>query len=158
VDALGKGHMTRTSVLTSVLSLAMAAGVAGAQNYQNYPQGPPPPPQQNGYQGQPGYPPNQGGYQREGSYQGQGRYPGGGWDTPPQEFAGMRQRGFRDGIEGARRDFENHRPPNVNNRDEFRNPSFIPRPDRREYKMGFRRGYDVGVSHMFGPPRGPRPY
>lgn len=89
--------------------------------------GPPPPPPQ-GYQG--------------------------GWDAPPPEFAAVRQRGFRDGIQGARKDFENHRQPNVNNRDEFRHPGFIPGPDRREYKIGFRRGYDVGVRHIYGPPPG----
>ncbi len=80
-----------------------------------------------------------------------------GWDAPPPEFAGVRQRGFHDGIEGARKDFENHRSPNVNNRDEFRHPSFIPGPDRREYKIGFRRGYEVGVRHVYGPPHS-RPY
>jgi hypothetical protein len=154
--------MNIVRLLATGLSVGVLSGTV-ALSAQNYQQGPPPPPQgnyqgQGGYQGQNGYqgqPP----YQGQPGYQGQGRYQGGGgWDAPPSEFAAMRQRGFRDGIEGARRDFENHRPPNVNNRDEFRNPSFIPRPDRREYKMGFRRGYDVGVSHMFGPPRGPRPY
>jgi hypothetical protein len=125
--------MNYRGVIPAFLSLVLTAGIAQAQNYQNY-QGPPP----------------QGGYVQ-----------GGGWDAPPPEFQAMRQRGFRDGIEGARRDFENHRPPNVNNRDEFRNPHFIPPPDRREYRFGFRRGYDVGVKHIYGPgpgPRGPRPY
>ena len=79
---------------------------------------------------------------------------GPGWETPPPEFAAAQQRGYHDGIEGARKDFENHRPPNVNNRDEFRNPHFIPGPDRRDYRIGFRRGYDVAVRHMYG--SGPR--
>jgi hypothetical protein len=74
-----------------------------------------------------------------------------GWDQVPQEFRAAQQRGFRDGIEGARKDFQNHRPPNVNNRDEFRNPHFISPPDRADYRMGFRRGYDVAVHHMYGP-------
>jgi hypothetical protein len=71
------------------------------------------------------------------------------------------RRGFQDGIQGARRDFENHRPPNVNNRDEFRNPKFLPPPDRRDYREGFRRGYDVAVRHMYGQGQGRgdrRPY
>lgn len=113
------------------LSLLVAAGAAHAQ----YPQGPPPP---QGY-GQQGY-----------GQQGYGQGDRGGWDAPPPEFAAARQRGFRDGVEGARRDFENHRPPNVNNRDEFRNPRFMAPPDRRDYRDGFRRGYDVGVRHMYG--------
>jgi hypothetical protein len=80
-------------------------------------------------------------------------YGQGGWDQAPPEFRAAQQRGFHDGIEGARKDFENHRPPNVNNRDEFRNPKFIPAPDRRDYRMGFRRGYEVAVQHMYGPRR-----
>jgi hypothetical protein len=73
-----------------------------------------------------------------------------GWEQVPQEFRAAQQRGFRDGIEGARRDFQNHRPPNVNNRDEFRNPHFISPPDRADYRMGFRHGYDVAVRHIYG--------
>ena len=107
------------------LALLATTGLAQAQQY---------------YQGPP--PPLPGGYVQ------------GGWEAPPPEFAAAQQRGFHDGIEGAKRDFENHRPPNVNNRDEFRNPKFIPPPDRRDYRFGFRRGYDVAVRHMYGP--GPR--
>lgn len=120
------------------LLLSAAAGTASAQGY-----GPPPPQPPQGY-GQGGY--GQGGY-------GQGGYGGqqGGWDNAPQEFRDAQRRGFHDGIEGARRDFQNHRPPNVNNRDEFRHPNFIPGPDRRDYKFGFRKGYDVAARHMYGP-------
>ena len=122
----GSGFRTVRCYAT-VLSLSMLTGTATAiaQNY-----GPPP---------QPGY--------------GQG-YNGGGWDTVPPEFRAAQQRGFHDGIEGARKDFQNHRPPNVNNRDEYRNPKYIPGPDRRDYRFGFQRGYDVAVRHMYGP--GPR--
>ncbi len=83
-----------------------------------------------------------------------GPYQGGGWDAPPAEFRAAQQRGFQDGVEGARKDFQNHREPNVNNRDEYRHPNFIPGPDRRDYKYGFRQGYDIAVHHMYGP--GPR--
>ena len=71
----------------------------------------------------------------------------------PPEFREIQQRGFHDGIEGARHDFQNHRAPNVNNRDEFRHPH-VPGPDRRDYRMAFQRGYSVGVQHFYGPPRG----
>ena len=50
------------------------------------------------------------------------------WEGVPPEFRAAQQRGFHDGVEGARKDFANHRPPNVNNRDEFRHPNFIPAP------------------------------
>ena len=47
--------------------------------------------------------------------QGYGQGPGpGGWDQPPGSYRNdiMRQ-GYHDGIEGARKDVENHRRPNV---------------------------------------------
>ncbi len=114
--------MRLTSYLAPVLSLAMAASSAVAVA-QYY--GPPPPPPQ--------------------------AYGQGGWDAPPAEFQEAMRRGFHDGIEGARKDFQNHRPPNVNNRDEFRNPHFIAPPDRHDYREGFRRGYAIAVSHIYGP-------
>jgi ribosome modulation factor len=76
--------------------------------------------------------------------------PGPMWNAPPPGFRDVERRGFQDGITGAQRDFQNHRRPNVNNRDEFRNPSFIPPQDRRAYRAAFRRGYDAGVRHFFG--------
>ena len=79
---------------------------------------------------------------------------GGGWDGPPNDLQNdVQRRGFHDGLEGARKDFENHRQPNVNNRDEYRHPSVGGRL-RHDYRVGFRRGYDVGVRHMMG--GGPR--
>ncbi len=113
--------------LAFAVALLSASGAALAQGY-----GPPPPPP--GYAQGPGYGP-------------------GGWDAPPPEFREFQQRGYHDGVEGARRDFENHRPPNVNNRDEFRHPTFIPREMRRDYKDGFRQGYYAAVRHMTGGPR-----
>ena len=71
----------------------------------------------------------------------------GGWDNVPSEFTDAQRRGFHDGIEGARKDYENHRAPNVNNRDEYRHPS-VPGRDRRAYRDAFRRGYSVGVQHL----------
>lgn len=106
--------------LAPVLSLFLMAGAASAQYY-----GPPPP--------------------RPDSYG-----PVQPWESAPPEFREAMQRGFHDGVEGARKDFQNHRPPNVNNRDEYRNPHFIPRPDRRDYRIAFLRGYNVGVQHMYG--------
>lgn len=146
-----------------VLALAML-GTAGVGFGQGYPpqQQQQPYPQQQPYQQQQGYPP-QGG--QPGYPQGQPGYgERGGWDAPPNEMREFARQGFRDGIEGARRDAENHRRPNVNNRDEFRRPP-VPREVRNDYRMGFRRGYDVAVRRMmggggngFGPGQGPRPY
>ncbi|GAC1658313.1 MAG: hypothetical protein NVS9B15_19920 [Acidobacteriaceae bacterium] len=62
----------------------------------------------------------------------------------------MEQRGFDDGLQGAERDFTNHRRPNVNNRDEYRDPDSVPRWAQQEYREGFRRGYYVGVRQIHG--------
>jgi hypothetical protein len=70
------------------------------------------------------------------------------WQTAPRELNESQQRGFHDGIEGARKDFDNHRQPNVENRDEYRHPS-LPPEMREAYREGFRRGYQVGVEHIF---------
>ena len=119
-----------------VPALAMAMFVSTAAAHAQYgPQGPPP----NGYGQGPGGPGGPGG-----------------WDAPPPAFRDAQQRGYRDGVEGARRDVQNHRPPNVNNRDEYRHPS-VPRDLRRDYKDGFRQGYNVAIQHMLGGP-GRRPY
>ena len=74
-------------------------------------------------------------------------YAAGGWDAPPSEYNEVSRRGFHDGLEGARKDYENHRQPNVNNRDEYRHPN-VEKGLRADYRTGFERGYDAGVRHM----------
>jgi len=73
----------------------------------------------------------------------------GGWDAPPGELNELQRQGFHDGIEGAHKDYDNHRRPDVNNRDEYRHPH-LPPEQREAYRDGFRRGYDVGVRHLYG--------
>jgi hypothetical protein len=81
----------------------------------------------------------------------------GDWNAPPQEYSGIQRQGYRDGLEGARKDFENHRRPDPNNRDEYRHPNVAPAL-WDAYREGFRRGYDVGVQHwMGGQPMQPAP-
>ena len=69
------------------------------------------------------------------------------WNIPPQEFREIQRQGFHDGIEGARRDYDNHRRPDVNNRDEFRHPH-VPDSARADYREGFRRGYETAMDHL----------
>ena len=76
-------------------------------------------------------------------------YEHGGWDAPPQEFREVQRRGFHDGIEGARKDFDNHRAPNVRNREEYRHPP-VDSSMRDDYREGFRRGYEVAMRHLEG--------
>jgi hypothetical protein len=71
----------------------------------------------------------------------------GGWDMPPGEYQEFQRKGFHDGIEGARKDFENHRPPSPENRDEYRHPD-VPHNARHDYREAFRHGYQVGWQHF----------
>lgn len=80
------------------------------------------------------------------------------WEAPPGEFNEVQRRGFHDGVEGARRDFGNHRNPDVENRDEYRHPD-VPGRLREAYRVAYRRGYQVAASHLWqvGPPPVPQP-
>jgi hypothetical protein len=79
-------------------------------------------------------------------------YQHGEWETAPKEFRDAQRRGYQDGVAGARKDFDNHRRPDVNNRDEYRKPP-VAGPDQNDYRDGFQRGYGVAVQHMYGTPR-----
>ena len=84
----------------------------------------------------------------------------GGWDAPPQEFREIQRQGFHDGLVAARNDFDNHNPPNIEERREFRHPP-VPDDFKNDYRDGFRRGYNAAFSHFResaappGPRRGP---
>lgn len=59
------------------------------------------------------------------------------------------QRGFYDRVKGAEHDFWNHRRPDVNNRDEYRDPDSVPGWARHEYREGFREGYYRRVRQLY---------
>jgi hypothetical protein len=71
----------------------------------------------------------------------------GGWDAPPREFREIQRQGFHDGIDGARKDFDHHRAPNVEGRSEYRRPH-VPPSARDDYRDGFRRGYEAAMNHL----------
>ena len=75
----------------------------------------------------------------------------GDWEMPPSEFRDVQRRGFHDGVQGARRDFDHHRPANVNGREEYRHPHVDPSV-RDDYRDGFRRGYEVAMHHLMDYP------
>jgi len=66
-----------------------------------------------------------------------------------------RMRGFQEGMEGAMHDFENHRQPNPENRDEYRHPH-VPYQLQTAYRNGFQRGYNVAMRGLMGLPTGRR--
>ena len=77
-------------------------------------------------------------------YYGQGQF---GYGQHQAEEA-WEQRGVSDGMRGAERDFQNHRRPDVNNRDEYRRPR-VPGWARHEYREGFERGYNIRARQIY---------
>jgi hypothetical protein len=71
----------------------------------------------------------------------------GGWDEAPGEFREAQRKGFHDGIEAARSDFNEHRHPDVERHGSYKHPD-VSHADREDYRDGFRRGYDAGMAHM----------
>ena len=70
------------------------------------------------------------------------------WEAP-ERFSETGRRGFHDGVEGAQKDFGNHRRPNVFNREEYRSPR-VPEATSQEYREGFRRGYEMAAARLWG--------
>ena len=69
------------------------------------------------------------------------------WDQPPSEFREMEKRGFHDGVQGAMKDYDHHRFPDVERRSEYRRPH-VEASLREDYRKGFRRGYDSAMKHL----------
>lgn len=74
------------------------------------------------------------------------------WAVVPPGYQGAERKGFFDGVEGARKDYQNHRMPDVDNRDEYRHPP-VHKDEREAYRRGFRHGYAVGVNNLMHPDR-----
>lgn len=130
--------MKRISILSLAAAVAAVTFISGGANFASalgvpaqFNQQPPPPPPPPGY-----------GQDRDHDRDRE-------WEGPPQELDEVARHGFHDGIEGARKDFGNHRRPDVHNREEFRHPP-VPHQDRQAYRRGFERGYQVGVEHLMG--------
>jgi hypothetical protein len=69
------------------------------------------------------------------------------WDQPPSEFREMEKRGFHDGVQGAMKDYDHHRFPDVERRSEYRKPH-VEASLREDYRKGFRRGYNDAMKHL----------
>jgi hypothetical protein len=70
-----------------------------------------------------------------------------GWDAPPGEFRDIQRQGFHMGIEGARKDFDHHKAPDVESHGEFRHPP-VSRSARDDFREGYRRGYEAAMNHL----------
>lgn len=71
------------------------------------------------------------------------------WDQPPDEYRDVQRQGFRDGIEAARRDFDQHTRKDVDDHERYRRPP-VQGNMQTDYRDGFRHGYDMAMRHMQG--------
>ena len=120
-------RMNLKRLAAPAIAFAMFASTAVLAHAQGYPPPPPPP----GY-GQP--------------YGQPVPYGARGWDAPPGELRDFARQGYIDGVQGAERDWQNHRIWNVRNRDEFRHPH-VPGNVAGSYREAFKRGYYATASH-----------
>jgi hypothetical protein len=69
---------------------------------------------------------------------------------PPPAWSEIARQGFHDGVQAARRDISQGRPPDVNRHPKFRNPP-VPPPAFEDYRHGFREGYQQTFQRGPGP-------
>ena len=70
-----------------------------------------------------------------------------GWDEPPEELREAQKRGFHEGIEAARHDFDRHSRKDADDHEAYKHPP-VERELRNDFREGFRRGYSVAMDHL----------
>ena len=69
------------------------------------------------------------------------------WDEPPEELRDAQRRGFHEGVEAARRDFDRRSHKDADDHDIYKHPP-VERELRNDFREGFRRGYAVAKDHL----------
>jgi hypothetical protein len=69
------------------------------------------------------------------------------WDEPPEEFREAQRKGFHEGVEAARHDFESRNHKDADDHESYRHPR-VERELRDDYRDGFKRGYSAAMHHM----------
>ena len=70
------------------------------------------------------------------------------WDDAPMEFTQVRRDGFQAGLAAAQRDYERQLRPSVERQEFYQHP-VAPPPMWEEFRVGFRRGYEVANQHLY---------
>jgi len=71
------------------------------------------------------------------------------WDAVPQGYSDIARRGWHDGLEAARMDWEAHRTMDPYHTMMFRRPP-VQGPAKAEYRNAYLRGYDAAMHHNRG--------
>jgi hypothetical protein len=69
------------------------------------------------------------------------------WGVPPAEYRETQRRGYQDGVEAARWDFDAHHKTDADDHDTYRHPP-VEEASRNEYREGFREGYKRAMDHL----------
>ena len=69
------------------------------------------------------------------------------WDEPPEELRDVQRKGFHEGVEAARHDFDRHNHKDADDHDMYKHPP-VERELRNDFREGFRRGYSVAMDHL----------
>ncbi len=72
-----------------------------------------------------------------------------GWDEPPSEFRDAQRKGFHEGVEAARHDFDKRSHKDADDHEMYKHPP-VEREMRNDFREGFRRGYQVAMDHLKG--------
>jgi hypothetical protein len=70
------------------------------------------------------------------------------WMQPPTEFKQMQRQGFHEGVQGAIKDFDHHRDPDLERHKEYVHPKHMDRSYVPDYRDGYRRGYNDAYKHL----------
>jgi hypothetical protein len=69
------------------------------------------------------------------------------WDAAPNAYSDAQRRGFHEGMEAARRDFQERRHADADDHDIYKHPP-VEESARKEFREGFREGYQRAMEHM----------
>ncbi len=69
------------------------------------------------------------------------------WDQPPSEYREAQQRGFHEGVEAARHDFDEHRHADADDHEMYKHPP-VEGEARKDFRDGFREGYRRAIDHL----------
>jgi hypothetical protein len=69
------------------------------------------------------------------------------WDQPPDEYRDVQKQGFRDGVEAARHDWDEHHHRDADDHERYKHPP-VERSLRDDFRDGFRHGYETAWHHM----------
>jgi len=69
------------------------------------------------------------------------------WERPPDDYRDAQRQGFHEGIEAARRDWNERRHKDADDHRMYKHPP-VDRQFAGDFRDGFRRGYSVAMDHM----------